>query len=64
MNIFLNPVLALTHNQLSAFSGVENFWDLFDTAFGTQYDHTTAANIRFSWQTGDLHQLPQIEVID
>ncbi|MBS9391304.1 MAG: hypothetical protein HEQ33_21370 [Dolichospermum sp. WA123] len=60
----MNTVLTLTYNQLSTFAGSDNFWNLFDTAFGTQYDHTVAVTIRTQWLSGDFSQLPQIEILD
>ncbi len=64
MNLLLQPFLTLTYNQLSSFSGVDNFWNLFDTAFGTQYNRSVAESLRLQWQSGDFSQLPQIEVIN
>ncbi|MFK0731233.1 MAG: calcium-binding protein, partial [Gloeotrichia echinulata HAB0833] len=64
MSTFLNPILTLIYNQLSDFSGLENFWNLFDTAFGTQYNRTVAATVRSQWQAGDFSEFPQIEIID
>ncbi|MCM0593060.1 MAG: Calx-beta domain-containing protein [Gloeotrichia echinulata DEX184] len=59
MSNILNPI----YNQLSDFSGLENFWNLFETAFGTEYNHTVAANLRSQWQAGDFSQFPKVEVI-
>ncbi|MBU7582909.1 MAG: hypothetical protein KAF91_08355 [Nostoc sp. TH1S01] len=64
MSDFSNHALGLAQNQLSAFSSLENFWNLFDTAFGTKYNRTIAAEMRSQWQIGDFSQLPQIEVIN
>ncbi|WP_199332029.1 Calx-beta domain-containing protein [Anabaena lutea] len=64
MNTVLRSVLALTYDQLSIFAGLENFWNLFDTTFGTQYDRTVAVTLRSQWQAGDFSQLPQIEILD
>ncbi|MCF2147951.1 hypothetical protein IQ276_016260 [Desmonostoc muscorum LEGE 12446] len=64
MTNFLDFVLPLTYNQLSAFSDLENFWNLFDSVFGTQYNRTISATVRSQWQAGDFSQLPQIEIID
>ncbi|MBD2518107.1 M10 family metallopeptidase C-terminal domain-containing protein [Nostoc sp. FACHB-973] len=63
MTNFLDFVLPLTYNQLSAFSDLENFWNLFDSVFGTQYNRTISATVRSQWQAGDFSQLPQIEII-
>ena len=35
----INSALSLVYNQLTAFAGLDDFWDRFDTAFGTQYDY-------------------------
>ncbi|XHR85236.1 MAG: beta strand repeat-containing protein [Gloeotrichia echinulata GP01] len=59
MSNILNPI----YNQIGDFSGLENFWNLFETAFGTQYNHTVAANLRSQWQAGDFSQFPKVEVI-
>jgi len=63
MDNFLKPFLTLVYNQIGAFSGLENFWNLFDSAFVKQYNHTVAATLRSQWQAGDFSQLPKIEVI-
>ena len=64
MNTVLNSALTLTYNQLSAFSGLDNFWQVFDTAFGTQYNRSFAENLRLQWLSGDFSQVPQIEILD
>ncbi|WP_052150113.1 hypothetical protein [Aphanizomenon flos-aquae] len=63
-NDLLISALALTYNQLSTFSGLDNFWQVFDTAFGTQYNRSLAEILRLQWQSGDFSQLPQIEILD
>jgi hypothetical protein len=42
---------------------LENFWNLFDTAFGTQYDYLTAFTLKSQWQSHDFSSFPQIEVV-
>ncbi|MFM6860941.1 MAG: beta strand repeat-containing protein, partial [Dolichospermum sp.] len=64
MNILLNSALTLTYNQLSTFADLNNFWNLFDTAFGTQYNRSGAEILRLQWLSGDFSQLPQIEILD
>ena len=64
MNILLNSALTLTYNQLSTFADLDNFWNLFDTAFGTQYNRSGAEILRLQWLSGDFGQLPQIEILD
>jgi subtilisin family serine protease len=64
MNLLLNPVLTLTYNQLIAFSNTLDFWNIFDTAFGTQYNRSGAEILRLQWLSSDFSQLPQIEILD
>ena len=64
MNTILNSALTLTYNQLSTFSGLDNFWQVFDTAFGTQYNRSGAEILRLQWLSGDFGQLPQIYILD
>ncbi|MFM6157009.1 MAG: hypothetical protein ACKPE3_29110, partial [Sphaerospermopsis kisseleviana] len=64
MNLLLNPALTLTYNQLIAFSNTLDFWNIFDTAFGTQYNRSVAEILRLQWQAGDFSQLPEIEILD
>ncbi|MCW9679746.1 VWD domain-containing protein [Dolichospermum planctonicum UHCC 0167] len=64
MNLLLNPVLTLTYNQLIAFSNTLDFWNIFDTAFGTQYNRSVAEILRLQWQAGNFSQLPQIDILD
>jgi Ca2+-binding RTX toxin-like protein len=64
MNILLNSALTLTYNQLSTFADLDNFWNLFDTAFGTQYNRSGAEILRLQWLSGDFSQVPQIEILD
>ncbi|MBY5309952.1 sodium:calcium exchanger, partial [Aphanizomenon flos-aquae CCAP 1446/1C] len=64
MNPLLSSTLTLTHNQLSAFSSLDSFWQVFDTAFGTQYNRRIAEILRLQWQAGDFSQIPQIEILD
>ena len=56
-------LLQLIHAQLVAFSGLDNFWDAFDTAFGKDYDRTVALRLRSQWQVGDFSQSPDVEVV-
>jgi Ca2+-binding RTX toxin-like protein len=59
----INSALSLAYDQLSNFAGLENFWSLFDTAFGTQYDYLTAFTLKSQWQSHDFSSFPQIEVV-
>jgi len=59
----INSALSLAYDQLSNFAGLENFWNLFDTAFGTQYDYLTAFTLKSQWQSHDFSSFPKIEVV-
>jgi hypothetical protein len=59
----INSALSLVYDQLSNFASLENFWNLFDTAFGTQYDYLTAFTLKSQWQSHDFSSFPQIEVV-
>jgi len=56
--------LASVYDQLTNFAKLENFWSLFDTAFGSSYDFAIAASLRSQWQGGNFSQFPQIEVVN
>ncbi|MBD2147167.1 sodium:calcium exchanger, partial [Sphaerospermopsis sp. FACHB-1194] len=64
MITLLNDALTLTYNQLSVFSSLNIFWQVLETAFGTQYNRSFAEILRLQWQAGDFSQLPQIEILD
>ena len=64
MNNLSNSILNQTYNQLNYFAGLNNFWNLFETAFGTQYDRTVATNLRSQWLAGNFSSFPQIEILD
>jgi hypothetical protein len=55
--------LASVYAQLTSFANLSNFWDLFETAFGSSYDFATATSFRSQWQGGDFSLFPQIEVV-
>ena len=64
MTNLLQATLNKTYNQLKNFAGLNDFWNLFEIAFGTQYDHTVAINLRSQWLAGDFSSFPQIEILD
>ena len=64
MTNLLQATLNKTYNQLKNFAGLNDFWNLFEIAFGTQYDHTVATNLRSQWLVGDFSSFPQIEILD
>ncbi|WP_417040777.1 Calx-beta domain-containing protein [Cylindrospermopsis raciborskii] len=51
-------------HQLWVFSLSGDFWQVLDTAFGTEYNRENAQILRLQWQKGDFSQLPQIEIVD
>ncbi|MEA5578075.1 Calx-beta domain-containing protein [Anabaena sp. UHCC 0451] len=59
----INLGLAMTYTNLSQFAELDNFWTLFDTAFGTAYNYANVAKLRSQWRKGDFSQFPNIEVI-
>jgi Ca2+-binding RTX toxin-like protein len=64
MTNLLQATLNKTYNQLKNFAGLNDFWNLFEIAFGKQYDHTVATNLRSQWLVGDFSSFPQIEILD
>ena len=64
MNTLPADILTQTYKQLSTFASLENFWDVFNTAFGTEYNRRAAGNLRSQLLSGDFSQFPQIEIID
>jgi hypothetical protein len=63
MNNSSSPSLSSVYAQLTSFANLENFWSLFNTAFGSSYDFATAAMFKSQWQSGDFSQFPVIEVV-
>jgi len=55
--------LLSVYDQLTNFAKLDNFWSLFDTAFGSSYDFATAAEFKSQWQSGNFSQFPQIEIV-
>ncbi|MDB9535626.1 choice-of-anchor L domain-containing protein [Dolichospermum planctonicum CS-1226] len=63
-SLLIESALKLTYDKISGFSGFNsNFWQVFDSAFGTQYNRSAAEILRLDWQGGNFSQLPQIEVV-
>ena len=55
--------LDLTAKRLSIFAKSDNFWNIFGTVFGTEYDLNIASTLQSQWQAGDLSQVPVVEII-
>jgi Ca2+-binding RTX toxin-like protein len=60
---FLTDILNQTYQQLSLLAESEQFWQVFNSSFGTTYNITASEILRQNWQAGDFGQLPEIEVI-
>jgi hypothetical protein len=46
--------LASVYDLLTGFAHLDNFWGLFETAFGTQYDRSVAEGLRsrrYCWKS-------------
>ena len=56
--------LSSVYAQLTSFANLSNFWSLFDTAFGSNYDFAKATTLRSQWQASNFSQFPQIEVVN
>ena len=48
---------------LQSFSTQDNFWDLFETAFGDDYDRPKMEQIRTQWQAKNFEVFPSIRII-
>ena len=61
-----NQASALTavYEQLADFANQNNFWNIFNTAFGTNYDRSLVETIRLRWANRDFSQIPAIRVLD
>jgi hypothetical protein len=61
-----NQAIALTavYEQLADFANQNNFWNIFNTAFGTNYDRSLVETIRLRWANRDFSQIPAIRVLD
>jgi len=50
-------------DALHAFANQDNFWEVFETAFGQGYDRPRAEQLRNHWLAGDTGIFPTIEII-
>jgi hypothetical protein len=55
--------LSSLYNQLTSFANLSNFWNRFDSVFGTSYDKAIAVKLLCQWKAKDFSQLPKIEVV-
>ena len=59
----LNSAIVLAFDALQGFANQENFWDLFEIAFGQEYDRSRGEELRSQWQAGDSGNFPIVEVV-
>jgi len=59
----LDTAIVSALEALQGFSIQENFWDLFETAFGQNYDRSRVEELRSQWQAGDSGIFPIVEVV-
>jgi Ca2+-binding RTX toxin-like protein len=62
MNL-LPDILNQVYQQLSLFANQDNFWQVFNTSFGSTYNIAASEILREQWKTGYFSQLPAIEVV-
>jgi hypothetical protein len=55
--------LSSVYEQLTSFANLSNFWNRFDSVFGTSYDKAIAVKLLSQWKAKDFSQLPKIEVV-
>jgi hypothetical protein len=55
--------LSSIYELLTGLAYQDNFWSLFETAFGTQYDAIAAERFRSQWQEGDFGQSAKVEMV-
>lgn len=58
-----NLDLSLVYGKLSAFAGLESFWQNFEIIYGNNYDVVAVEALRSRWAIGDFSDLPVIEVL-
>ena len=55
--------LSSVYDQLTSFANLSNFWNRFDSVFGTSYDKTIATTLLSQLKAKDFSQLPKIEIV-
>ena len=63
MSLVIDAAVTLVSGQLGAFANQDNFWSLFDVAFGKNYNQAVALRLRSQWRSGDFGSFPLVEVI-
>ena len=63
MSLVIDAAVKLVSGQLGVFASQDNFWSLFDVAFGKDYNQAAALKLRSQWQSGDFSLFPKIKVV-
>jgi subtilisin family serine protease len=63
MSLVIDSAFTLVSGQLGAFANQDNFWSLFDVAFGKDYNQAVALRLRSQWRSRDFGSFPSVEVI-
>ena len=63
MATVLDLAIVSALDALHSFAHQENFWNLFETAFGSGYDRPTVQRLRAQWQAGDTGIFPTLAVV-
>ena len=59
----LNTAIVSAMNALQGFANQDNFWVVFETAFGQGYDRLRAEQLRSRWLAEDAGIFPEIEIL-
>jgi len=63
MATVLDMAIVSALDALQSFAHQENFWNLFEIAFGSGYDRPTVQRLRAQWQAGDTGIFPTLAVV-
>ena len=63
MSLVIDAAVTLISGQLGVFANQDDFWSLFDVAFGKDYNKQVALKLKTQWLKGDFSSLPSVEVI-
>jgi hypothetical protein len=53
MSLVIDSAIGLVFGQLGVFASRDDFWSLFDVAFGKDYNQAAALRLRSQWLSGD-----------
>jgi len=63
MATVLDMAIVSALDALHSFAHQDNFWNLFEIAFGSGYDRPTVQRLRAQWQAGDTGIFPTLAVV-